>query len=213
MTSDPIIKICGITRLDDALHAAAEGATALGFVFWSRSPRNIEPADAAGIIAKLPPEVTAVGLFVNESVDRIRDVAGTTGIEMVQLHGDELPAYATQVGLPILRAISLERAAEARAWPTETTFLVDAADPVRRGGTGARVDWEAAAAVARSCRLVLAGGLTPDNVGEAIGVVAPHGVDVSSGVEDAPGIKNPDKVARFLASARSAFEQHEHHQR
>jgi phosphoribosylanthranilate isomerase len=206
-----LLKICGITRLEDALHAAAEGATALGFVFWSRSPRHIEPAVAAGIVAKLPPGVTPVGLFVNETVDRIRDVAGTAGIEMVQLHGDESPVYATQVGLPILRAISLERAAETRAWPADTTFLVDAPDPVKRGGTGARVDWHAAAAVARSCRLVLAGGLTPENVGEAIEVVAPCGVDVSSGVEDAPGIKNPDKVAKFLASARNAFERHEHH--
>jgi phosphoribosylanthranilate isomerase len=112
-----------------------------------------------------------------------------------------------------MRAISLDRRKEIATWPAGTTFLVDAADPIRRGGTGTLIDWRRAAVLARGCRLVLAGGLTPENVAEAIEVVDPSGVDVSSGVEDAPGIKNPGKVARFLASARSAFEQHEHHHR
>jgi phosphoribosylanthranilate isomerase len=204
------LKICGITRLEDALHAAQEGATALGFVFWTKSPRYIAPSRAAEIIAALPTRVVPVGLFVDEEVDVIRRVAAETGIGLVQLHGDEPPSYASAVGLPVLRAITLDRADETRAWPPGTSFLVDAADPVRRGGTGTRVDWSAAAPLARSCRLILAGGLTPENVAKAIEVVAPYGVDVSSGVEDAPGLKNPDKVTRFLACARSAFEQHEH---
>ena len=207
------IKICGITRLEDALHAAEHGATALGFVFWQTSPRYVEPAAAARIIAALPDCVTAVGLFVNETPERIRDVVAETGITTVQLHGDEPASYAGLVAAPVLRAISLDRGAETASWPAETIFLVDAADPVRRGGTGAIIDWKGAAALARGCRLVLAGGLTPENVAEAIEVVDPYGVDVSSGVEDAPGIKNADKVTRFLASARSAFEQHEPHHR
>jgi len=207
------IKICGITRLEDALHAAEQGATALGFVFWEPSPRYVEPEAAARIIAALPDSVTAVGLFVNETPERIREVAAKTGITTVQLHGDEPASYAGLVAMPVLRAIGLDRGAETASWPAETIFLVDAADPVRRGGTGVTIDWKSAAALARSCRLVLAGGLTPENVAEAIAVVDPYGVDVSSGVEDAPGIKNADKVARFLASARSAFEQHEYHHR
>jgi phosphoribosylanthranilate isomerase len=213
MTPDPIIKICGITRLEDALHAAEHGATALGFVFWPRSPRCVQPATAAGIIAALPAGVTPVGLFVNDLADRIRDIVAETGIRTVQLHGDEPATFAALLATPVMRAISLDRRKEIATWPAGTTFLVDAADPIRRGGTGTLIDWRRAAVLARGCRLVLAGGLTPENVAEAIEVVDPSGVDVSSGVEDAPGIKNPGKVARFLASARSAFEQHEHHHR
>jgi phosphoribosylanthranilate isomerase len=207
MTPDPIIKICGITRLADALHAIEHGAGALGFVFWPQSPRYIAPERAAEIIAALPPDVDAVGVFVNEPVDSIRAIVAQTGISAIQLHGDETPDYASALGWPVLKAVSVQQAAQAvGAWPPETTFLMDAADPVRRGGTGATVDWQQAAAAARRRRVVLAGGLTPDNVATAIGMVRPYGVDVSSGVEDAPGVKNQDKVARFLASARSAFD-------
>jgi phosphoribosylanthranilate isomerase len=207
MTPDPIIKICGITRLSDALHAVEHGAGALGFVFWPQSPRYIAPERAAGIIAALPPDVNAVGVFVNESVDGIRAMVATTGITAVQLHGEEPPQFASALGWPVLKTIQAGEADEAaRAWPPETTFLVDAADPVKRGGTGVTVDWQQASAAARRCRVVLAGGLTPENVAAAIDRVRPFGVDVSSGVEDAPGVKNQDKVARFLASARSAFD-------
>lgn len=202
------IKICGITRLSDALHAVEHGADALGFVFWPVSPRRIAPACAADIIGALPAHVSAVGVFVNESVDGIREVVAQTGISVVQLHGDETAGYAATLGWPVLRALSLAQAeTTCAAWPAETTFLLDAADPVRRGGTGTRLDWERAASIARSRRVVLAGGLTDANVAEAIATVVPFGVDVSSGVEDAPGVKNSDKVARFLARARSAFEQ------
>ena len=202
------LKICGITRLSDALHAVKHGAGALGFVFWPQSPRCISPERAARIIAALPPDVDAVGVFVNESVDGIRAVVAQTGISAVQLHGDETPGYADALGWPVLRAITVDQAEHAAAaWPPETMFLMDAGDPVRRGGTGLLVDWQqAAASAARGRRIVLAGGLTPDNVAGAIDMVRPFGVDVSSGVEDAPGVKNSDKVARFLASARSAFD-------
>jgi phosphoribosylanthranilate isomerase len=207
MTPDPFLKICGITRLSDALHAVEHGANALGFVFWPQSPRYISPERAAQIIAALPPDVAAVGVFVNESVDGIRAVVAETGITAIQLHGDEAPGYAGALGLPMLRAITVDQAEQAAsAWPPETTLLMDTGDPVRRGGTGSMVDWQQAASVARGRRIVLAGGLTPDNVAGAIDTVRPFGVDVSSGVEDAPGVKNSDKVARFLASARSAFD-------
>ena len=199
------LKICGITRPADARHAVEHGAGALGFVFWPASPRYITPDRAGEIIAALPASVAAVGVFVNETVDGIKAVVARTGINTVQLHGDETPAYAVALAWPVLRATSIDRAeATCAAWPAETILLLDAADPARRGGTGQTIDWQRASAVARGCRVVLAGGLTPENVADAIAAVRPFGVDVSSGVEDAPGMKNADKVARFLASARSA---------
>jgi phosphoribosylanthranilate isomerase len=204
------VKICGITRASDAVHAVRHGADALGFVFWRDSPRYIEPSRAAEIIAGVPDGVMRVGVFVNEPIDAIRAVATETGISAVQLHGDEPPEYAAALDRPVLRAINLENADETcQAWPVNTTFLMDAVDRVRRGGTGQLVDWDRAAILAQTQRIVLAGGLTSNNVADAIVQVGPFGVDVSSGVEDAPGLKNPELVARFLESARSAFERRE----
>jgi phosphoribosylanthranilate isomerase len=200
------LKICGITRLEDALHAAGQGATALGFVLWPRSPRYIAPASVARILAALPAPVDTVGVFVNESVDEIRRAMEQTGLSMVQLHGDEQVSHARQLAWPILRSVTLATVTTAgREWPAETTFLLDAADPERRGGTGQRLDWAKAAPFARKRRLVLAGGLTPENVAVAVSAVRPYGVDVSSGVEDAPGVKNATKVAEFCAAARKAL--------
>ena len=200
-------KICGITRLADALHAVEHGADALGFVFWPPSPRFISPERAAAIISALPAGVGAAGVFVNESVEGISAVAAQSGISTIQLHGDEAPVYADALDWPVLRAVTVDQVEQmSAAWPPGTIFLMDTADPVLRGGAGKTIDWQAAAAAARGRRIVLAGGLTPDNVADAIGRVRPFGVDVSSGVEEAPGAKNADKVARFLASARSAFE-------
>ncbi len=203
--SDLFVKICGMTRLPDALHAVEHGANALGFVFWSQSPRCITPERAAAIIAALPADVSTVGVFVNETVEGITRVAAETGLSTVQLHGDEPPSFADALEWPVLRATTVEQIEQASgAWPPGTTFLMDAADPARRGGTGRTIDWRRAASAARARRIVLAGGLTPDNVADAVETVRPFGVDVSSGVEDAPGVKNGDRVARFLASARSA---------
>jgi phosphoribosylanthranilate isomerase len=200
------IKVCGITRAEDARHAAEHGATALGFVFWPRSPRNVDAEQAAAIIAGLPADVTPVGVFVDEPIESIRAIVGQTGIRAVQLHGDEPPAYAGELDCPVFRAVRVDDGdAACAAWPAETTFLVDTVDPVRRGGTGVTVDWNRAAALARERKIVLAGGLTPANVADAITAVRPFGVDVSSGVEASPGVKDHDKVARFLANARSAF--------
>ena len=201
------LKVCGITRLTDALHAAGQGATALGFVFWPRSPRYVTPEQAAGIIRELPGTMTTVGVFVNEPVDSIRHIAARTGITAVQLHGDEPPAYADAISYPLLRSVTVEDADRTAAdWPAETTLLLDADDRARRGGTGRTVDWGGAAQVASARRVVLAGGLTPANVAEAIAIVRPYGVDVSSGVEEAPGVKDLKKVTAFLASAKEAFQ-------
>ena len=201
------VKICGITRLEDAQQAVEHGATALGFVFWPRSPRYVAPERAAEIVRALPAGVTTVGVFVNEPVDRVRAIAATAGVGIVQLHGDEPAAYAGAVGYPIFRSVTLADAIEASVtWPVGTRLLLDAADRERRGGTGQQVDWSRAAAIARQQPVILAGGLTPDNVADAIADVEPYGVDVSSGVESAPGIKDAIKVARFLENARAAFE-------
>ncbi|MEQ1573966.1 MAG: phosphoribosylanthranilate isomerase [Vicinamibacterales bacterium] len=201
------LKICGITRLADALHAAEQGATALGFLLWRGSPRYVTPEQVGEIVAELPPGVQAVGVFVNEPVKEIQRIARIARITAVQLHGDETPDHAAAIALPILRAVSIEMAAkEARAWPAETLLLLDAVDPDLRGGTGMRIDWTRAAERARASRIVLAGGLTPDNVEGAISIVQPFGVDVSSGVESAPGVKDSTKVARFLQNARAAFD-------
>jgi len=202
----PILKICGMTRVGDALHAVREGATAIGFVFWKGSPRYIEPERAGEIAAALPATVTTVGVFVNEPVEDIRETARVAGLRMVQLHGDETPAYLERIDQPVMRAVTLDTMVETtKTWPADTTLLLDSTDPSRRGAGRAAVDWPRAAAVTRGRRVVLAGGLTPDNIEEAIVTVRPIGVDVASGVESAPGVKDLDKVARFLANAQAAF--------
>jgi phosphoribosylanthranilate isomerase len=185
------VKVCGLTRLDDAYAAVEAGASAVGFVFWPESPRFVDPYRARAIAATLPPFVTAVGLFVNQSVGYVNGVASLVRLGAVQLHGDETPEFAASITAPVIRALPVERAA---AWPEGTTLLLDAHDPVRRGGTGRVIDWSAAAAVAAHRRVLLAGGLTPDNVADAIARVRPFGIDVSSGVERAPGIKDHARI-------------------
>jgi len=189
------VKICGITRLEDAEAAVALGANALGFVFWPKSPRYIDPYRARAIVASLPPFVSAVGLFVNQSSGHIASVASLARLGVVQLHGDETPEEAATLGRPIVRALSLEAAAGALdRWPARVTILLDAHDPDLRGGTGRTIDWDAAAAIARRRRVVLAGGLNPDNIAAAVERVRPFGVDVSSGVESAPGRKDVGRL-------------------
>jgi phosphoribosylanthranilate isomerase len=202
-----VLKICGITRLADAEAAVQHGATALGFVFWPKSPRYVTPDQAAAIVAALPEGVASVGVFVNETADAIERIADRVGLSMVQLHGDERPDEAAALKRPVVRALTLDDSAACDDWPAETTFLIDAADRVRRGGTGQTVDWARAGELAARRRVILAGGLTAENVAEAIARVRPCGVDVSSGVEAAPGVKDFNKVAAFLANARRAFEQ------
>jgi phosphoribosylanthranilate isomerase len=195
-----------MTSVGDALHAVGAGATAIGFVFWKGSPRYIEPDRAGDITAALPDTVTTVGVFVDEPLDAIRKTARVAGLRMVQLHGQEPAAYVEQLEQPVMRAVTLDTLAETtRTWPAETTLLLDSTDPSRRGGGRTAVDWPRAAVITRGRRVVLAGGLTPDNIEDAIATVRPIGVDVASGVESAPGVKDLDKVTRFLANAQSAF--------
>jgi phosphoribosylanthranilate isomerase len=196
------VKICGITREEDAHVAVACGAAAIGFIFWPQSRRYVEPERARAIARGLPPFVTPVGVFVNESVARINAVVEHVGLGVVQLHGDEQPDIVAQVTRPVLKAVARPDL-DADRWPSHVMLLVDADDPVRRGGTGARADWDAAARLAARRRTILAGGLAPANVVEAVTAVRPFGIDVSSGVEDAPGIKNPERIRQLFDALRA----------
>jgi phosphoribosylanthranilate isomerase len=199
------VKICGITRLEDAQAAVLHGAQALGFIFWPESPRFVTPDLVREIIGALQRPVTTVGVFVNQSAHHIQDVAKQARLAAVQLHGDETPAFAAELRLPVIKAVTFgEGAPSVAEWPSEVMLLADAKDPVRRGGTGVTADWPAAATLARARRLLLAGGLNPDNVAAAMARVQPYGIDVSSGVERSPGVKDHDKLAALFAAVRSA---------
>jgi phosphoribosylanthranilate isomerase len=204
------IKICGITRHEDA-HAAVEaGASALGFIFWPNSPRFIDPYRARAIAATLPPFVTTVGVFVDQPAAYVSGVASLVPLAAVQLHGAETPEYAAVIDRPILKAIAVSAAntMNLAVWPSRVMLLLDVHDPVARGGTGRTIDWDAAAAIAATRPVLLAGGLTPENVGDAIARVRPHGVDVSSGVERSPGIKHPERLRALFRSIHAAEPSH-----
>ena len=187
-----IVKICGITRLEDAEAAVAAGASAIGFIFWPNSPRFVEPHRARKIAAALPPFVTTVGVFVNQPLEYVNGVARLVGVGAVQLHGDETPEFAASVAAPVIKALSV--GADVRLWRSRVRLLLDVHDPVARGGTGRTIDWAAAADLAAQRDILLAGGLTPDNVADAVARVRPFGIDVSSGVERAPGIKDHQRL-------------------
>ena len=202
------IKICGITNPQDALTAVEAGADALGFVFYKESPRHIFPEEAARIINLLPPFVQAVGLFVNESPEVVNQISRNCGLGLVQLHGDETPDYCRKIKQRVMKAFRirtltcLDPIADYRM----SGCLLDAYSPSFYGGTGKSFNWEIAReAMIRSYRIVLAGGLTPDNVAEAIRQVRPYAVDISSGVESAPGRKDADKVLEFIRNAKEAL--------
>jgi len=190
------VKICGVTRVEDAEAAVEAGANAIGFVFWPKSPRFVDPFRARAIAAALPPFVTAVGLFVNQPAEYVNGVASLVRLGAVQLHGDETPADAARIQRPVIKAAP----ARTDEWPMRVTLLLDAHDPEKRGGTGRTIDWSAASAIAATRRTILAGGLTPANVAEAIARVRPFGVDVSSGVEQAPGIKDRAMIRALFES-------------
>jgi phosphoribosylanthranilate isomerase len=215
MRADLLVKICGITRIDDALAAVAAGARAIGFIFWERSPRYVDPYRARAIAEALPPFVTTVGVFVDQPAAHVAGVASLVRLGAIQLHGNESPEYAASLRRPIIKAVTLANGASQPthlAWPSAVTLLVDAHDPVRRGGTGMTIDWDGAAALAARRPIILAGGLTPANVGDAVARVQPFGIDVSSGVEDAPGIKNPARIAAlFTALGARQFDHGDHH--
>ncbi len=197
------IKICGVTRLEDALAAARLGADALGFNFWPGSKRHLDPAAARRIISRLPPFVTPVGVFVNQSEGEMRAIAGETGIQVFQLHGDEPPELCARLPLPVVKAIPVDQVrtlSKLLSYEVQA-FLLDT--PSRGyGGSGEPFDWSLAEGVSDVAPVVLAGGLTPENVGAAIRAVRPWAVDVASGVESSPGVKNPGRMARFVSAVR-----------
>ena len=189
------VKICGITRPTDAEAAVEAGANALGFVFWPKSPRFVDPYSARAIVAGLPPFVVPVGVFVNQPTEYVKGVAALVGLGAVQLHGDEDAAYLETIRHPVIKAIPVEQGADRlELWSPRTMLLLDVRDPVARGGTGRTIDWTAAASIAKRRRCLLAGGLTPDNVAEAVAIVQPYGIDVSSGVERSPGVKDHARI-------------------
>jgi phosphoribosylanthranilate isomerase len=199
-----IVKICGITREQDARLAVSLGATAIGFICWRSSPRYVAPADGARIAVVLPPSVRRVGVFVNADRDEIERVAREIGLDTVQLHGDESPELARDLGWPVIRALSLDAIGTSdvlERW-ANVPILLDAHDPVRHGGTGRTIDWDRAAQVARSREVILAGGLRPETIAEAVTRVRPAGVDVSSGVESAPGIKDESRLRALFDALR-----------
>lgn len=198
------IKMCGITSPGDALLAVEAGADAIGLIFWPASRRAVDIARAQAIVRVLPPLVATVGVFVDETPDHVRTVADAVGLSGVQLHGAEQPEPWARFPRPVLKALVVE-AYDDSPWQTARAgILVDAHDPVAVGGTGRTVDWALAARIAATRPLVLAGGLTPDNVGDAVRRVRPWGVDVASGIERAPGLKDPDRVRAFVAAVRAA---------
>jgi len=199
----PLVKICGITRLADAKAAIAAGASAIGFVFWPDSPRVIDPYRARDIARHVPPFVTTVGVFVNQPAAQVNAIASLVGLGAVQLHGDEDPQFASGMKRPVLKAVG-PTSHRPMLWPRHVMLLVDAHDPIRRGGTGRAADWAFAASIARERPIVLAGGLTADNVAEAVGRVRPFGIDVSSGVESAPGVKDQGRLAALFSRLREA---------
>ncbi len=199
------VKICGITRVDDALAAVRLGADALGFNFWPRSKRYLPPDRARAIVRRLPAFVTAVGVFVDPTRDEVLRAADQSGIGVAQLHGDEPPDLCASLPLPVLKAIRLagpQALAQLAAYEV-LGFLLDA-PTAAYGGSGTTCDWSLAAAVARELPVVLAGGLGPDNVAEAVRAVRPWAVDVASGVESAPGVKDEERMRRFIERAKEA---------
>ena len=200
-----LVKICGITRSEDAEAAIALGAGALGFVFWPKSPRYVDPEAARAIVASLPPFVTTVGVFVDQSARLVNGVAARVGLSAVQLHGDEPVTVIDEIDRPVVTAFAMgdtTRIEEADAWPARVRLLIDVCDPAARGGTGRTVDWQRAAAVAAARPVLLAGGLKAENVAEAIRTVRPFGIDVSSGVESAPGVKDHARMRAFFDEVR-----------
>jgi phosphoribosylanthranilate isomerase len=219
------IKICGITNVEDLLIAADAGADTIGLNFYPKSPRFVDASTVSTILQVAPPQLSRVGVVVNEQIDKLNllitklAASSATSLHAIQLHGDEPPSYCAQVRAKYLIrarrltdrgiaaiAADLEACDKLRRLPD--AVLIDSAATGQYGGTGTRVSWSGLADYHRwlhNVPLILAGGLTPENVAEAIRTVRPHGVDVASGVESAPGKKDPMKVRDFVAAARDAF--------
>ncbi|MEN8176735.1 MAG: phosphoribosylanthranilate isomerase [Pseudomonadota bacterium] len=203
------VKICGITRLEDALAAVEAGADAIGLVFYAASPRRIEPDLAAGIVRRLPPFVTKVGLFVDADAAEIQAVVRRAQLDLIQFHGQETPEFCGGFDRPYIKAIRMREGvdleAERRRYRDAAGLLLDAYRPGTPGGTGETFDW-ARIPPALAGEIVLAGGLDADNVAAAIRVVRPYALDVSGGVESAKGIKDHEKIHRFMRGVQLGSE-------
>ena len=216
------VKVCGITNAEDAMRAVDAGADALGFIFVEGTPRFVTPEQVAPIVRRLPPFVTPVGVFWDHPAGHIKAVAEACGLRALQFHGDEPPEDLGGFALPVIKTIKLspastvdglpeyrfrDRAQLLRYWSIAAAVLVDSAAPWSRGEAREPIEWRLLGSPMwqepRS-RMILSGGLTPDNVAHAIGIVRPYGVDVNSGVEAEPGRKDPDKLRRFVSEARRA---------
>ena len=200
------IKICGITSVTDGVAAAEAGADMIGLMFYERSPRNISIATATEISRSLSPFIVKVGVFVNPDEDTVMRAIGECGVTLLQFHGEETPGFCTQFGAMSMKAFRIKDAASLEALPNYPTdaWLLDAYSPDAHGGTGAKFNWELAIEAKNLGRpIVLAGGLTPENVGDAVQTVQPFGVDVSSGVESSLGKKDHAKVRAFIQAVRS----------
>ena len=201
------VKICGLTREEDALAAARLGAHALGFVFYARSPRYVEPVRAAAIIRVLPPFVTSVGLFVNAQAGDVERVLDTVPLDLLQFHGEETPAYCAQFRRPYIKALRVRPGVDllqyVRQYEGARGLLLDAFVEGTHGGTGSGFDWDLVPS-GLPLPVVLSGGLNAGNVTAAIQRVRPCAVDVSSGVESAPGIKDARKMTDFFQGVRNA---------
>ncbi len=205
------IKICGLTRAEDVAMAVSAGADALGFVFAPGSPRRLTPTEAALLVRDIPPLVTGIGLFVNAPAEEVDETLRITGLRTVQFHGEESPDYCAQFRgrVTVIKAFRIRDRKSLDGLPAynDTTdgWLLDAYSPDAHGGTGQKFDWSLAEAVRKlSHPILVAGGLKPDNVGDAIQLFRPFAVDVSSGVESAPGQKDSARVAAFVSAVRSA---------
>jgi len=200
------VKICGLTRLPDALAAVEAGADALGFMFFAGSQRNISPAAAAQIIRALPPFVAKVGVFVNASAETVHATVAECGLDTLQFHGEETPEFCRQFApLKVVKAFRIQNAESLKPLPDYSVdaWLLDSHVPGQRGGTGEKFNWDLACQAKELGRpVILAGGLTPENVADAVQQVWPFGVDVSSGVESAPGEKDAGLVRRFVEIVR-----------
>jgi len=200
------VKICGLTAAEDAAAAVEAGADALGFVFVPGTPRCISPERAAAIIAALPPLVSAVGVFVDQPLDEVAAITTACRLQAVQLHGNEPPAYCRRLSVPVIKAIRVrgpESLAALEGYPAQA-FLLDAFVEGQPGGTGATFPWALAREATRHGRIILSGGLRPETVAEAVRTIRPFGVDVSSGVERRPGLKDHEKVREFIVAVRRA---------
>jgi phosphoribosylanthranilate isomerase len=198
------IKICGITNLEDALLAAELGAHALGFIFYAKSPRSVAPEAAREIIRQLPPFVVTVGVFVNEEAAVVRDLAARAGLDWVQLHGAESPEYCLSLGRRVMKAFRIKDAnslKELEAYGgAAQALLLDTYKKGQAGGTGEVFDWDLARQAQGYGHIVLAGGLTPANVAQALAAARPQAVDVASGVEASAGKKDAEKMKAFFAA-------------